>query len=181
VNARKRWWRGKFIGVGCALLALSGASAVEPPTATEGSEAVADKEAFLGRTVALPPYVVSAMRNDKNPWCYGSVPGIEVLTRASDAATCNLLDALRRGLWVEDKLLPESWRPQAPVPYTVIVDDTDLKPDQQTELYVAHPTPGLLKDTLGYAGVLPRHVTSEEGGEVNAEDSDIAAERTRRM
>lgn len=56
--------------------------------------------------------------------------GFEVLTRASEEDTCTLLDALRSGLWVEDKRLPEYWRPQAPVPYTVIADNTDLRFDR---------------------------------------------------
>ena len=174
MNALKRWLRGKFIGTGCALLALCSASAVEPPNATEGSVAAADQEAFLGRTVALPPYVVSAMRSDKHPWRYGSVPGFEVLTRASDAATCSLLVAQRRGLWVEDTLLPESWRPSSPVPYTVIAADTDQKSERPSELYVAPRRPGL-EDTLGFAGVLAPHITTEVGGDIDAGDSDTRA------
>jgi len=147
------------------------ASAAEPPTATERPEATADKEAFLGRTVALPPYVVSAMRSDKNPWYYGSAYGIEFLTRTSDADIYSLLLALRRGLWVEDRLLPASWRPQPPVPYTVIADDTDLKTGRQTELYVAPLTSSLQADTLGY----DMEDIHRKQGWITSDDSDARA------
>jgi len=72
-------------------------------------------------------FVVSATRIEKNPWRYASVPGFEVLSRASVKETNWELDALRRGLWLQDDVMPEDWRPPSPVPYTVIIDDTDLE------------------------------------------------------
>jgi hypothetical protein len=72
-------------------------------------------------------YVVSATRIEKNPWRYATLPGFEVLSRASDEKTKWWLDALRRGLWVENSVLPRDWLPRSPVPDTVIIDDTDLE------------------------------------------------------
>ena len=174
VNRLKRWSRGKFIGVSCALLALiGGASTAEPPTATEGSEAAADKEAFLGRTVVLPPYVVSATRIDQHPWQYGSVPGFEVLTRASEEDTCKFLDALRCGQWLENHFLPEDWRPQAPVPYTVIIDNTELKTVGRTETQVNPLRRRSVPDAFAYK--LPASSLGLLTGEVAAGDSDTRA------
>ena len=135
MKAVRRWSRGKSVGLGCAFLALlGGAAAATPPTITEGVEAAASGEVSFGRTVVLPDYVVSATRIDRHPWRYGSVPGFEVLTRASEDDTCAFLDALRRGQWLEDQVLPEDWRPQAPVPYTVILDNTDPGTIRRTEM-----------------------------------------------
>lgn len=71
-------------------------------------------------------YIVSATQVDKNPWRYTSVPGYEVITRAPDEATFWWVDGLRRGLCLEDNVLPADWLPKAPMPYTVIIDDTNL-------------------------------------------------------
>lgn len=84
-------------------------------------------------------YVVSATRIEKNPWRYAAVPGFEVLSRASEHDTNWLLDALRRGLWLENKLMPSDWLPEPQVPYTVIVDDTDISAVPAGQLH-AHPT-----------------------------------------
>jgi hypothetical protein len=158
----------------CGLLALmAGASAAEPPAA-DGSEAGSANEHFLGRTVALPPYVVSAMRIDKNPWRYGSVPGFEILSRASDENTWTLLDALRRGLWAEDKILASEWRPRPPVPYTVIADSTDLEAGRQDELHELPLTTRALTDLVAWKDIRP---TIHNGG-VTAGDSDTRALNT---
>ncbi|HUJ44840.1 MAG TPA: hypothetical protein VLW52_14670 [Opitutaceae bacterium] len=177
VNGLKRWSRGRFTGVSCALLALVGsASTAEPPTATEGPEATADKEAFLGRTVVLPPYVVSATRIDQHPWRYGCLAGFEVLTRASDGDTDVLLDGLRCHLWMQDKMLPEDWLPQAQVPYTVIADNTDPKSLGKTELYVPPLTVRSPADAFGWG--LPAESIRIKSGYVSARDHDTRAVNT---
>jgi hypothetical protein len=80
-------------------------------------------------------YVVSATRIEKNPWRYASLPGFEVLSRASDEKTNWWLDALRRGLWIENAVLPRDWLPQSSVPDTVIIDDTDLETIPSSQLH----------------------------------------------
>lgn len=108
-----------------ALAATSGDS-----TAT-GTAALAT----TGHTIVLPSYVVSAMRVQKSGWRYAALPGFEVLTRASEDETNWLLDALRRGQWLEDHVLPSDWLSAAPVPYTVIIDDADLKKIRSTQMH----------------------------------------------
>jgi len=76
--------------------------------------------------VVLPIHIVSATRIEKRPWRYAALPGFEVLSRASDDATNWWLDALRRGRWLEDHVLPKDWLSPAPAPYTVIIDDTNF-------------------------------------------------------
>lgn len=71
-------------------------------------------------------FMVSTTRIAGNPWRYASFDGFEVLSRASTRDTNWWIDALRRGLWLEEKVMPGDWLPRSPVPYTVIIDDTDL-------------------------------------------------------
>ena len=105
-------------------LACGAATAVDAaPRANQRATAAAAEDDKL---VVLPPYIVSATRIEKRPWRYASLPGFEVLSRASDEATNWWLDALRRGLWLEDHVLPKDWLSPAPAPYTVIIDDTDF-------------------------------------------------------
>jgi hypothetical protein len=80
----------------------------------------------LQRAIMMQRFVVSATRIERNPWRYASIDGFEVLTRASEHDTNWWMDALRRGLWLEDKVMPAEWLPNTQVPYTVIIDDTDL-------------------------------------------------------
>jgi len=138
VNVLKRWSCSKLIGVGGAWFALTGgAFTAQPPAAAAEPEpeVTADKGAFLERTVELPRYVVSAIRIDKNPWRYAAVPGFEILSRASDHDTSWVLHALQLGRWTEDKVLPADWRPRSPVPYTVIIDNTNLAAVGRAELH----------------------------------------------
>jgi hypothetical protein len=122
--------------------------------------------------VVLPPFVVSAMRIDKHPWRYGSVPGMEILTRASDEETAVLVDAYRRGWWIENKLLSQDWLKRPPIPYTVIVDDTDPETVRQGELPMPPlaRTPG--KYSLGWGALPPPDNTT---GWFRAGDYDTAA------
>lgn len=92
--------------------------------------------AVNGSPVELPPFVVRAMRIDKTPWSYAAVPGFEILSRASTTNTGWMLDALRRGKWLEEQLLPPDWLTPAPLPYTVIIDDTDVESTQSGEVHL---------------------------------------------
>ena len=100
-------------------------------TAFQNTACANEKEdaaaAAQDRAIMMQRYVVSATRVGNNPWRYASIPGFEVLSRASDEKTNWWLDALRRGLWIENKVLPKDWLPESPVPNTVIIDDTDLE------------------------------------------------------
>lgn len=78
------------------------------------------------RAIMMQRYIVSATRIGKNPWRYASVAGFEVLSRASDEETHWEIDALLRGQRLRDLVLPKEWLPLSPVPYTVIMDDTNL-------------------------------------------------------
>lgn len=87
------------------------------------------------RAVKMQRFIVSAARVDKNPWRYASLPGFEILTRASPEKTASMLDSLRRGLWLQNDLMTKEWLPQSPVPYTVIIDDTDLATISVSQLH----------------------------------------------
>jgi hypothetical protein len=172
VNVKKLCSRARIIWVGCALLAWTGNAMTEEPQSTlEGPETAADKEPYLGRTVDLPAYVVSATQIDKHPWRYGTVPGFEILTRASDEDTGSLLDVVRLGMWIDDKILPANWRPQAPVPYTVIADDTDSGTVRESGLYAAPLERSGTKSELGFGPEPFGHTT----GMVLAGDADTCA------
>ena len=103
-------------------LALA-AAAVPSPGANDDAGALA---AARERAVTMERFVVSASQIERNPWRYAVVPGFEVLSRASDEETAWELDALRRGLWIQDHVVPKEWLPAPALPYTVIIDDTDL-------------------------------------------------------
>jgi hypothetical protein len=111
------WGRLARIG-GLAL-----AAAVPAPGANDDAGAAA---AARDRAVTMERFVVSASRIERNPWRYAAVPGFELLSRASDDETAWELDALRRGLWIQDTVMPKDWLPAPALPYTVIIDDTDL-------------------------------------------------------
>ncbi|MFI5336414.1 MAG: hypothetical protein ACHQ5A_06500 [Opitutales bacterium] len=110
------------------LFALSwGTAPADQPAARAAPGADDATVADFGRVVRLQRYLVSAIRIEKNPWRYAALPGFEVLSRASDEETNWWLDALRRGVWLEDRVMPEDWLPPSPVPYTVIIDATNLE------------------------------------------------------
>ncbi len=96
---------------------------------TSVAKAEGDKVAATtpgGGLVVMPPYVVSTTALAKNPWRYASIPGFEVLSRASTEDTTWDLDGLRFGLWIQNEVIPKEWLPDLPVPCTVIIDDTNL-------------------------------------------------------
>ncbi len=108
------------------LLAMGfGASLAIRPAAKADQQADADASAH-NRAVMMQRFIVSATRIEKNPWRYASIAGFEVLSRASDKGTDWVLDALQRGLWLQNDVMPKDWHPESPVPCTVIVDDTDM-------------------------------------------------------
>ncbi|HEY1764275.1 MAG TPA: hypothetical protein VGF85_05080 [Opitutaceae bacterium] len=99
------------------------AAVANPVRANEQSQI---KAAERDRAMVMELVVVSDTRIDRNPWRYASIDGFEVLTRANDDKTYWELDALRHGWALENKVIPKDWLPAAPIPYTVIVDDTDM-------------------------------------------------------
>ena len=89
----------------------------------------ADEKADIAKVESSPAvvmqrFMVSATRIEKNPWRYGSIPGFEVLSRASDEKMYWMLAAYYDEMMIEKALLPADWLPQPSVPYTLIVDDT---------------------------------------------------------
>ncbi|HZZ17739.1 MAG TPA: hypothetical protein VFE25_00120, partial [Opitutaceae bacterium] len=59
------------------------------------------------KALLMQRFVVSATRIERNPWRYAATEGFEVLTRASEHDTKWWMDALRRGMWVEDTVMPQ--------------------------------------------------------------------------
>ncbi|HEY5227666.1 MAG TPA: hypothetical protein VIJ19_03940 [Opitutaceae bacterium] len=114
--------------LGLVLLALVG-SARSQVQADDASESERQSAVMMQR------FVVAATRIQRNPWRYASVDGIEVLSRASERDSDWWIDALRRGQWLENKVMPAEWLPHPQVPYTVIIDDTDLAAVPTSELH----------------------------------------------
>jgi hypothetical protein len=132
-------------------------TAVQP-----GQDADGAASAESDRATQMQRYVVSATRVEKNPWRYASVPGFEVLSRASEHDTDWMLDALRRGMWLENRVMPKDWLPQPLVPYTVIVDDTDIGEAPESQIH-SRPT------------VLQRPVDALTWGELS-EETNLSVE-----
>ena len=121
---------------GAALLAIAVvASLAVPPPARANKESEAVAAAARERAVRMQRFIVSATRIDKNPWLYASLEGFEVLSRAPNKETSWMLDSLRRGLWLQNDVMPKDWLPVAPVPYTVVIDDTDMSTVQVGQLH----------------------------------------------
>ena len=88
------------------------------------------------KAVVMRRFIVSATRIEKSPWRYASLPGIEVLSRAPEEETNWELDALKRGLMFQNVVIPNDWYPQSSVPYTVIIDDTNLDDVPVTQIHL---------------------------------------------
>jgi hypothetical protein len=123
-RVRSRHAAAWSIGVAVVALAISALRAADDPQDPERQNAI-----------MMQRFVVSSTRIDRNPWRYASIEGFEVLTRASAHDTKWWMDALRRGMWVENKVMPKEWLPEPQVPYTVIIDDTDLAAVSSSDLH----------------------------------------------
>ena len=121
------WTAVVLLGCGLPLVIQPAARAVQ------GADA--DAAAEFGKVVRMQRYIVLATRIEKDPWRYASLPGFEVLSRASRNETNWWLDALRRGQWLENEVLPQDWLPPSPTPYTVIINNTDLETVPTGELH----------------------------------------------
>jgi len=137
------------------------------------------------RVIMMQRFVVSATRIEKNPWRYAALPGFEVLSRASDEATNWLLDAFQRGQLIENEVLPKEWLPQSPVPYLVIIDDTNLATVGTGRLHaqplefrspVDRPDPGATSPTRQKSGraVSKRTTTMPIGTNTNVYHVDLS-------
>src|SRR5271157_4395335 len=58
------------------------------------------------QAIRMERYIVSATRIEKNPWRYASIPGFEILSRASEYDSNWWLDVHQRGLWIENEVMP---------------------------------------------------------------------------
>jgi hypothetical protein len=121
-------------------------------------------------------FMVSATRVAKNPWYYTSVPGYEILSRASGDKTTWWLDARRRGIAIEDGVLPKEWLPEAAVAQTVIVDDTDMEGVSTSVLHSQPLVFGSPADAMTWGDLADRaHIWSDR---FEAHDSDTNAVNT---
>ena len=106
------------------------------PMPAPSAEATSAEEAPLtakDTIVMMPPLVVATTRIAKNPWRYVSIPGFEVLSRASEKATTWDLDGLRHGLWIQQAIIPKrmaSGSAGASAPSSSTTPDLALDPGQ---------------------------------------------------
>ena len=77
--------------------------------------------------VSLPPFFVEE-KSKAPPWRYVQVPGHEVLSRCSDYATEQVIDAHLRLEKLLDQILPERLRLKLTVPTTFVVVDEGSQP-----------------------------------------------------
>ncbi len=79
------------------------------------------------RIVELPPYVVEDSLVP--PWRYAKIPGLEVISRCSDAATTDLIETNYQLLGLLDELLlPRKLQPKLDVPTAYVLYDEDTQP-----------------------------------------------------
>ena len=111
---------------------LTPVTSISPPSGAPSLTA-GSAPAAKNNLVLMPPVIVAATRLAKNPWRYASVPGFEVLSRASQDDTAWDLDGFQHGLWIQSAIIPKEWLPELPVPCTVIIDNTDLDQIRQDQ------------------------------------------------
>jgi hypothetical protein len=163
-----------FKVAGYFALGCGASTAIRPAGGADlGADAAA---AEYGRVVMMQRYIVSATRIDKNPWRYASLPGFEILSRASDDATAWWIDATRRGLWFENEVMPKDWLPPPPVPYTLIIDDTNLEAVSIGEFHSQPITFRSPADALTWGRMSGR--TRVWAGHFEAHDDDTFAANT---
>ena len=78
--------------------------------------------------MALAPFIVAATPIPRHPWHYATLPGIEILSRASDPDAEWWVQGLQRELALQEELLPDSFNRQFSTPCTLIIDDADPGP-----------------------------------------------------
>lgn len=123
------WGRSLALALGMSVL-FPGLAAFASDPANDPATARSE------RAILMERFIVAATRINANPWRYASVPGFEILSRASDHDTDWWLKAQQSGLLLENDVLPGEWLPEAPTPYTLIVDDTDLSTVRPEEVHL---------------------------------------------
>lgn len=122
--------------------------------------------------VALPRISVSG---DKRPWRYAALPRFEVLTRSSEEATYRLLLLYLRSWVIEGAVIPREWLRESPVPYTIILDNTEPGPTTAPVLTRAEnfDTFGWTLTGYGFPRTVAEKVTPLQGW-IHAADDDTS-------
>ncbi|MBP6507374.1 MAG: STN domain-containing protein [Opitutaceae bacterium] len=125
--------RGNYTAEEALGLMLAG-TALQPHR-DAGSNALVIKRTGgeLPPIIELPPYVVETMAAPVN-WSYAEVPGVEVISRCTDAATQMLLDHHFILLNKLGALLPEEFRAKLDVPTTYVLYDDANQPGIAREI-----------------------------------------------
>ena len=123
------------------------------------------------QSVLMHDYIVAATRVDPHPWRYASLPGIEILTRATDADTAWIVQSIQRGLWVQDRLIAPAWRAKFSVPATLIIDDHALTSAAAGQVHSAPMFFRSVSDGSAWGDLKPRLGF----GQVKAYDDDAFA------
>lgn len=163
----------RLLGFTGLLVALLGSVAAQPalevvPKLPASTKQPAPKE----QTVELPTIVVSG---DKRPWRYASLPRFEVITRCSEEATYRLLLLYLRSWVIEGAVIPREWLRESPVPYTIILDNTEPGPTTAPVLTRAEnfDTFGWTLTGYGFPRTVAEKVTPLQGW-IHAADDDTS-------
>jgi hypothetical protein len=157
-------------------VAVAGSGARADPAADAAAAAASN------RALRMQRFIVASTRVEKSPWQYASVPGFEILSRASDDETNWWIVALQRGVFLENAVLPRDWMPDSQVPYTVILDDTDLSEIPTGQLHtkpIKFDKPedaltwGKLSDQVNVSALIGSNDPDTAASNVNLHEVDI--------
>jgi hypothetical protein len=117
---------GRYGALAALDLMLSGTPLLTREDAATGALAIVRTARTPPRIVQLPPYVVE----DSSPvtWRYARVPGVEILSRVSDATTRQLLVQDQRLRWLLELILPARLQARFDTPDAYVVYHRDSVP-----------------------------------------------------
>lgn len=84
--------------------------------------------------IKLPPYVVDDVGIQVQPWMFGSLPGLEVLSRCSVEETRIFVNRHQRLMAMLATLLPPALQPSQDVPLLLVIDRRQLQSKATREL-----------------------------------------------
>jgi len=125
--------RGDYTPLEALDLMLAGTSLLPSYDPTSGALVVRAAPDRRATVVALPPYVVETS-NDTGRWTYAAAPGVEVISRCSDATVTQLLNHHFRLNEMLAVMLPEEFRVQLDVPTAYVLYNEGTQPGVAREM-----------------------------------------------
>lgn len=120
--------RGDYTALEALELMLAGTSLRPAFDAAAGTLVIRPAVGPSTPVIELPPYVVETNRVDPGRWSYARAPGVEVISRCSDATVELLLRHHFQLHAMLDALIPEEFRVKLDVPVTYVLYDEQNQP-----------------------------------------------------